>query len=643
MPWCLRASPFFLIFAKNYHIMKHLIKSFVIAVAIICPVAASSQNVKVNDVITTLADGDITLNGYLHDAIVNSMEHWNKGVVPYDSLMAFYARDGHKGIAFGEMWAKAVRSGSILYGYTHDAQLRDILTTTVNKVFKYQRPNGILSCWPVNKQPHSKSGDIWERKYVMLGLSEYLKHVDNDPWVRALMIREANSVVDQIGDAPKTDIWTQGWSKTGIETFSVFEPMMRVYKMTGDEKYLDFCRYLIRKGGNKGVSIFTQALDNVLPKDMGNGYPKAYEMVSVFEGLVEYYRCTGDEKARECFTNFFNNIKKYEITLIGNGGADQPYAPRLNGEGWDNTALEQSNPRIKRMMETCAGVEWLRFCDQVLRISGDPTAVEYMERYIYNGLIGGMKPTGDGFSYVNLFNGRKAIASGWGGTVAGVPMTCCNLSGPTGLAYIPFVDIMQASNGPVINLYNNATASFATPSGRKAKLTVAGDFPYGNKIDITLRQDTVQNYVISLYMPTWSANTEVRVNGKKVKAGKSGDYLRLSRTWHDGDRITVAFDMQARLVESPHGSNEEGWNRQAVVYGPIVLTRDENIDANYNQPVVIKADKRGRVRVEQVKPQMQTTRMEFIVPTTTGSIHMVDYASADSWSGKNVCTWMPRK
>ena len=50
------------------------------------------------------------------------------------------------------------------------------------------------------------------------------------------MIAEANSVIDQIGDAPKVDINTQGWSRTGIESYSVMEPMMRIYKLTGAKK-----------------------------------------------------------------------------------------------------------------------------------------------------------------------------------------------------------------------------------------------------------------------------------------------------------------------------------------------------------------------------------------------------------------------
>jgi hypothetical protein len=33
--------------------------------------------------------------------------------------------------------------------------------------------------------------------------------------------------------------------------------------------------------------------------------------------------------------------------------------------------------------------------------------------------------------------------------------------------------------------------------------------------------------------------------------------------------------------------------------------------------------------------------MQFEVPTTSGPIPMVDYASVDSWSGKKVQTWLP--
>lgn len=624
--------------------MMNITKSLIISVALASSMTAFSQAVKVKDVYDPLPDHSIRLHGYFDNDIRNSVEHWNKGVVPYDSLMSFYDNNVKRpNFAVGEMWAKAVRSGAMLYAYNHDPELKDILVKTVNKVFRYVQSNGAIACSPVEKQPDAKGGDIWERKYIMLGLSQYYAHVEKDPRVLQLMIAEANSIVDQIGVAPKVDINTQGWSRTGIESYSVMEPMMRVYKLTGDKRYLDFCTYLVEKGGCRGANIFQQSLDNVRPRKMGNGYPKAYEMLSVYEGLVEYYRCTGEDKWKRAALNLFENLKKYEITIIGNGGADYPYYPKWRGEAWDDTALEQTNPKIERMMETCAGVTWMKLCSQILRLTGDASAVDYIEKYAYNGLIGAMKSGGNGFSYVNLLNGRKVTDTGWGTHIAGMAVTCCNLSGPMGLAYIPYVAVMQAERGPVVNLYNAAQATAKTAAGREMQFTIDTRFPLNNVAAITIDKVKTESFDIRLRIPEWSKDTKVTVNGKAVANVVAGKYLTLTRKWKKGDRIELVFDMRCRLIDAPHGSNPDAWNYQAVVYGPMVLARDENIDADYNKPVQVKADASGEVKITPVKPTREGTRMEFIVPTTTGTIRMVDYSSVDGWNGKKICTWLPKR
>lgn len=130
---------------------------------------------------------------------------------------------------------------------------------------------------------------------------------------------------------------------------------MKLYQWTGEERYLDFATYIIGAGGTKHFNIFEMALNNVEPYKMAGHYPKAYEMLSIFEGLVEYYRVTGQPEMKQMVLNLYNNVRKYEITIIGNGGSDQPYHPQVFGEAWGNTALEQSNPDITRMMETCVG------------------------------------------------------------------------------------------------------------------------------------------------------------------------------------------------------------------------------------------------------------------------------------------------
>lgn len=609
-------------------------------VSLLCVVPAFSQ--KVHDAIRPLPAGAVRLDGFFENDIRNSIDHWNKGVVPYAAMVDFF-RNGRSQFALGEMWGKAVRSGCMFYRYTADPELKEILSQTVKDLLSTVRPNGSISCVPPEKQPDGPGGDLWERKYVLLGLDRYYDLVEADPAVLRAMTDQADCIIDQVGEPPKVPITSLGWSPNHIESSTLLEPFMRLYNRTGEKRYLDFARYIVSTGGSEGYDIFRQAYDNVPPHEMGGPYPKAYEMMSMFEGAVEYYRVTGDEYVRRSFMNLYDNIRRNEITIVGNGGGDQPYHPAVMGEGWDHTAVEQTNPDITRMMETCVGVTWMKFCSQILRLTGDPSAVDEIEKYIYNGLLGAMKPSGDGFSYVNLFNGEKVTNYGWGTTFGSLPVTCCNLNGPMGLAYIPFVAVMESDRGPVVNLYNAARAELSTPQGDSLSLRIETDFPLSDRVLVRVDPHAASLFTLSLRIPSWSERTVVKVNGKKVRSVEPGAYLSLERIWKPGDRVELAFDMRCRLLDAPRGSNRAGDSFQALVWGPIVLARDENIDPDYDEPVRVVAGKDRVVRVKRVAPTLASTRLEFEVPTDDGPIRMTDYASVNGWEGAHICTWLPVK
>ena len=606
----------------------------------------SATSVQTTDKEIPLPPNSIQLTGHLEGYIQNSIANWNKGRLPYDEFVNFFRTHAAPQFALGEMWGKAVRSGSMFYRYTKDPELKTILDNTVQDLLSTQNENGSISCTPVDQQPGSENGDLWERKYVMLGLEEYYQWVNPDSTVLNALKKHADCIIDQVGHAPKKEIVDLGWSATNIgyepchiESSTLLEPFMRLYNWTGEQRYLDFARYIVESGGTKHFDLIQQAYDNTDPYLMSGHYPKAYEMMSMFEGVVEYYRVTGDERCRQAFMNLFNNIRKREITIIGNAGADQPYHPNVAGEAWGNTAYEQTNPNITRMMETCVGVTWMKFCSQIMRLTGDPAPADEIEKYVYNGLLGAMKPTGDGFSYVNLLNGNKVVNYGWGWHFDDFYVTCCNLNGPMGLAYIPYVAVMTSEEGPIVNLYNAGEVNMNTRT-QPLQLTIDTDFPLTGHVVINVNPEKAENFTMKLRIPSWSQNTALSVNGEKVKA-TPGTYAELNRKWNPGDRIEIDFDMTCRVINAPLGSNRAGDNFQAVVRGPIVLARDENIDPYFDQPVAIQADENGVVAITPVQPTLPSTKMEFLVPTSEGDIHMVDYASVDGWNGSKICTWLP--
>ena len=623
---------------NNWNKQKNIV---LVLGCLVCCSCLNEPKLKVTDTFTPLPAHQVHFDGYLENYIQNSIGHWNKGVVPYTALVEKF-RSGRSFFAQGEMWGKAVRSGAMFYRYTQDPELKKILKATVSDLLTTQRANGSVSCSDISKQPDSGGGDLWERKYVLLGLDEYYMQVEKDPVVLKSMIDQADCIISQTGPAPKVPIVDQGWSPNHIESSTILEPIMRLYKLTGHQRYLDFAKYIVEEeGGAKGFTIIEDAFNNKVPEQIGGVYPKAYEMMSLFEGLVEYYRVTGNNHWKQAFMNLYHNIIEREITIIGNGGGDQPYHPAVYGEAWDNTALEQTNPNIERMMETCVGVTWMKLCTQILRLTGDPLAMDMIEKYTYNGLLGAMKPEGDGFSYVNLLNGVKTNTKGWGGMVDSVYVTCCNLNGPMGLAYLPYVAIMNSETGPVINLYNQGTAVASSAKGNQVKLDFISDYPLSGGVQINVSIETPEEFTIRVRIPAWSQVTVLKVNNE-LFAASSGTYAEIKRRWKTGDQIDLQLDMRCRLIDAPKGSNRAGDYFQALVRGPIVLARDENSDTLYNQPVSI-ISKDGYVEIFPENPIADGTKMQFRIPVSNGFIYMVDYASVNNWNGKHICTWLPKK
>ena len=601
------------------------------------------------DVFEPLPPGAVSLSGGLAEPIAKSIDRWHKGNVPYHEFAKFFVK-GRLQFALGEMWGKFVRSGAMQYRHSRDAELKAVLDSAIKDILATERANGSISCVPVERQPAGGDGvtkpdcgDLWERKYVMLGMEDYYDWVERSPAVLASLERQAACIMDQIGPAPKMDVRDAGWSANHVESSTLLEPFMRLHRMTGEGRYLGFARYLVECGGAKGTDLVQMAHDKVPPHLMGGAYPKAYETTSYFEGLVEYFRTTGDRRVERAVANYFDLVLNRELTIVGNGGGDQPYHPKVMGEAWDNTAAEQTNPDMRRMMETCTGVTWMKYASQVLRLKGDARAADAIERYVYNGLLGAMKPEGDGFSYVNLLNGEKVTNKGWGWKFPSGPVTCCNLNGPMGLAYIPFVAVMQGMDGPVVNLYNAGVATARTPSGGDVRLDMEGDLldDAGWRLSVVPSRD--EAFTVKLRIPAWSECTKVIVNGKSVGDVMSGRYLDLRRTWRRGDRVEVAFDFKAKRLDAPHGSNRAGDGFQAVAWGPIVLARDETTDVAYAEPVAVRADADTNVAVKRIKPRFPGHRLEFLVPTESGDITMCDYASVNCWRGKRIQTWLPVK
>lgn len=590
-----------------------------------------------------IADATVDLTGDLKFRLDLINERLLKAL-DYSKLVDFFRFSTEK-FAAGEFWGKIMRAACLAYQYSHDQELKKIIYDSIDDLLSIQAEDGCISNFKSDNQPYGS--DLWERKYLLVGMQEYYR-ITGDARVLDAMVKLMDYTISQVGYSPKVRIVDTGWAFEGIESSSILGPVVELYRITGNPKYLDFAKYIVEdEGGCKRENIFEAPLVGKDPKDVGdNGNPhesiaKAYEMMSCFEGLAGYCQATGSDHYSKCLIEFYNKVKDQEINIIGSGGAASPFnlGPG-SGEQWNHTYCEQTNPNIGRGNETCVTVTWIKLCYQVLMLTGDSRVADQIERSVYNALFGAIHPAGNYFEYYPKLNGTRSMEKGFGYFIGDFNLTCCTANGPTGMAMIPKMALMGMDGGLAVNLYFPGSFSVKPEGGKEVSVHIFTDYPASGLIEITIESVEPEEFTLMLRIPEWSKSTLLKVNGADIST-ELGTYAMIRRKWSAADRIELRLDMRCQRIDAPHGSNRAGDRYHALMVGPVVLCRDARVGIVDNA-VDIPTDANGYVNAEYV-PDSQISKIHYKVPTKSGGIDVIDYASAGAtWDeASKFITWMP--
>lgn len=566
-----------------------------------------------------LAPGKIYLHGRLGNALKLSIDNRLKKVDYSHLVEPFKLRNESDGRWRCEFWGKIVRSAILSLRGQADLELLELIKRTVADLISTQTEDGCISSYPLELQ--TLDWDIWGRKYVLIGLARYYLEIEKDESVKTAMIRELDYLTSQVGPNAK-NIRDCGWHN-GMAASSILEPVVLVYRITGEKRFLDYALWIVEQGGAVNNNIFKAILEGATPCRLGNG--KAYEMMSCFEGLAELFRETGNPEYLESVLALYQAVRDQEIFITGVGGLKDEW-----GEFWDNGKMKQSQFDAGGLGETCVTVTWIKFCGQILRLAGDSTVVDEMEKTLYNGILGAMVPDGSWWLHVNptpLAGPSTKIRAKE--QMAGYQEDCCVAQGPKGLAIAPWLAVMLHMDGPIVNLYEKAEAMVYLQDGNSVKILIMGDFPHSENVEISVEPERSAQFSIRLRIPSWSAQTYVSVNGENYE-GAPGTYLIIKRVWHSGDIICLQFDLSSKVIPAPNGDE-----RVAVMRGPIVLAQDSRL-GEVDAPLALNQN--GTVSLKEIKAPNGI----FQAYQLSDGTKLCDYSSAgNEFKEENkLCVWM---
>ena len=550
-------------------------------------------------------------------------------------------------LAEGEFWGKAVRALSRYYQYSGDSILLKTLETTVADIMSLQTPDGCISDTHSDLQPYHS--DIRDRKYTLLGLINTYESNGDEKVLKSAM-GLADHTLSMVGPAPKVRIVHTSFNSSpgnpdgwfyGIESSTILEPIMRLYRLTGKKEYLEFARYIVEDEGCTSTgNIFDEMLEGKDAMDLVLGKAcHAYSITSCFEGVMEYYRMTGNEKWKNASMKLYENILDKELAVIGTYCGLGPGG----NENFCHSALHQTYSR-RQGLEACSAPRWMALCKHLLLVTGDSRFMDEYERSFYNAVLGSIRPDGRSVDYFTHLTGtRPDMRRNFRREFGHESFTCCSYNVAETMANIPFSTIMQADGGPVVNLFIPGTAKLKLANDNEVAISQITDYPKTGIVEIDVNPLKPANFPIRLRIPQWSMQTIVKVNGTEQEV-RPGNYLVINREWKAGDRIMLSLDMRCRLVRSPEGSPAEADLYRALVRGPIVLARDKRLGGNIHEKVNIQADGEGYVAVKPLEPTIPAL-MQFAVPFTGGSsFPVIDFAtSGNTWDERSErVTWIPQ-
>jgi DUF1680 family protein len=341
----------------------------------------------------------------------------------------------------------------------------------------------------------------------------------------------------------------------GMAATSVLEPMVLLYRATGDSRYLDFAKYAVRAWDEPGGPKVLQSLAGGTPVNKtANG--KAYEMLSNLVGLCELYRVTGDEKLLRAVRNAWQDIVANRRYLTGSTSAGEHF----HGDH------ELPNGAGANICETCVTVTWMQLNLQLLRLTGEAKYGDEFERSLYNHLAAAQHPRGDDWCYYTPLEGQKQYDKG---------ITCCHSSGPRGLAIAPQAAYFRGHDvGGECIYVNTLETSRGTLEigGQRVVVVQASAFPQYGQSRITMSMANDASFSVKVRLPAWALPADIEADGRRIKCDAAGWCQVPRRQWRDGERISVDFHIGPRRIAGDYGNA----GKAALAWGPYVLAFDQS-------------------------------------------------------------------
>ena len=565
--------------------------------------------------------------------------------------------DGVMGYSFDDTDPyKTIEGASYLLQTYPDKKLEAYVDSVIAVIASAQEPDGYLYTARTQNPEHphgwagptrwSKVEDLSHEFYNLGHLCEAAVahyYATGKKSLLNVCMKFADCVCREVGDKPGQACVVPGHQIAEMG-------LAKLYIATGDKKYLDQAKFFLDKRGYTTIKTeYSQSHIPVLQQDEAVGH--AVRAGYMYAGMADVAALTGDKSYIDAIDRIWDNIisKKYYIT----GGVGATSSGEAFGKNYEL-------PNMSAYCETCAAIAQVYLNYRLFLLHGDSKYYDALERTLYNGVISGISIDGGRFFYPNpLQSMGQHQRQAWFGCA------CCPSNAARFIPSLPQYIYAVKDNSFYVNLFAGNETNVKV-GGKNVTFVQKTNYPWDGDIEMTMKKASGQ-FALNIRIPGWVKGQvvpsdlynyvdgkhlgyTVTLNGQKLESELKDGYFVIDRKWKSGDKVSVHFDMEPRLVKA-NGRVTQDKGRAEIERGPLVYCAEWPDNSCDVLSVLLNQDPQytmGEKVIEGTTVKTITTDAQTLNFDERGRLNTKDerlvlipyYAWAHRGNG-NMTVWMP--
>ncbi len=433
------------------------------------------------------------------------------------------------------------------YATSGDKELLNIANHIVDVLAECQNDEtGYLAAIPESHYTQIENGNTsgtWVPWYtmhkVMAGLIDAYELTGNE---------KALTVASKLGDwvYSRTSKWSAATQATvlNVEYGGMNDCLYQLYSHTKSENHLQAAHSFDE------MTLFDSLYNG---EDVLNGKHANTTIPKIVGALNRYITLGESEEYYLQVAENFWEIVVNNHTYITGGNSEWEHFGEANVLDAERTNCN---------CETCNTYNMLKLTRELFKITGKSKYADYYENTFINAILSSQNPeTGMTTYFQPMATGFFKVYSSATGH-----FWCCTGSGMENFSKLGDSIYYKDDNSVYVIRF---TSSKLTWEEKGITITQKADIPMQDTATYTINtsgKDVSADIV--LRVPDWIAGDPViTINGTKTDVKVVNGFIRLSRTWKDGDVVKYTMPMEVVVYDLPDNENVV-----AFKYGPIVLS-----------------------------------------------------------------------